>query len=1193
MNLNYKLNVITNISILITFIFTIILIVDEIYNIGVFAMNYTYNYNYGTFHSNFNNIQTIEYETNRYNVYNKTDFLYKDIFNKSYFNFLMKVALTFITVLFAIAYGLYYYKIFITDMPLQCDFKTADTFIKKALKCICDKCHELIPNCTITYLISFVLIIVIPISYLIKSLSNNIDFTPTTESTLFGLIYIIIFAFLLLKYTFELYSSPIPEKIKVIVSYFIVTIVLILSGHIYKYIYKKYTDNPALNSKKDITVFNDIYKQSPPIKPSYPAKPSILSDFSYDPKNTSAEYKRQKEIVDNYYSAVKTYEKDLKYYNERYENYKKSITDILGEKVNIVNVFLNITGLNNYIHLIIIGFIIFFAVFYYYFHKDDMIYMCMIYAISIFIVMTIMNAIQYYNTYLNKYIIYEPSAHYKSDIATVNTKLNLLLDPSNGEGFYNYLTNTKDTSDDIDTSSFAINEKYINSIIRNLISGEIINNIDNNDDNNKLKIVNDNLTKFAITDDNTIAYENYEVYIGVTPSTANTFNNDFIKKISTLKRVNYYRYPVYILYLHYNNNIKYQITPNVLEYHNKLMYYKAYQLFKLIEKLEQLNYRFIIKLKDKYYTIIYDIYNNYFHNDFIKEAAYKTTIDSINSDINTIKSAPNETTLKYSELSKAFDTFINNDFNIIKFISSYDKDASKKIRIRKINLINGGFISSLFSTETIADSNSISTSITVDDNNNILIIEDVEITKKLLNKDDTSVIKYRLPYKITDNMNNEYYISETVASFTENLILIDIKNKINNQIIITSKYNSLASLNITFNYNESDKLFKTSNSAHSNIKEYPFNVKYNNANNDEDKNILINIILRTLEYNLSHIISNFEYNNLCMIYNNENTDCSIINKLNKFVTQSPNGIISKTYNTLFNSITDTTNKVHDYKLTNFFIETTPASGQREITNYMSFLIFLYNIYNYDEKKINDIIEYSVYSYYDNPSAINEYKDIYLSEKLNQIKFKIKKSNDTNLITKYLKNIYIIKFIIKLYSIFIKTIKYQLEQPQFDDKLCMSNNINKYEKEIKIYEVIHKYFTISTTTATTATAKAELTSTKKDIIKQISINCKYFFNICIYLLNSNMDKTTDLSLVGIMNSIISNYKFYNPDDLDEIKLDELKKEVSINCNYYNKYNDIDKKQLSIMKMNADIISFNFPVLAVIFLIFLGEPLFIKS
>ena len=80
---------------------------------------------------------------------------------------------------------------------------------------------------------------------------------------------------------------------------------------------------------------------------------------------------------------------------------------------------------------------------------------------------------------------------------------------------------------------------------------------------------------------------------------------------------------------------------------------------------------------------------------------------------------------------------------------------------------------------------------------------------------------------------------------------------------------------------------------------------------------------------------------------------------------------------------------------------------------------------------------------------------------------------------------------------------------------------------------------------------------------------------------------------INRPIISNYKFYNPDDNEEIKLEELRKEISINCNYYNKYNDIDKKQLSIIKTNADIVSFNFPVLAVIFLIFLGEPLFIKS
>ena len=168
-----------------------------------------------------------------------------------------------------------------------------------------------------------------------------------------------------------------------------------------------------------------------------------------------------------------------------------------------------------------------------------------------------------------------------------------------------------------------------------------------------------------------------------------------------------------------------------------------------------------------------------------------------------------------------------------------------------------------------------------------------------------------------------------------------------------------------------------------------------------------------------------------------------------------------------------------------------------------------------------------------------------------------------------------------------TIKYKLEQPLFDSDLCMSNNITKIEKERKIYHIINKYFNSD------GTSKSILTEAKKNIITIISKNCIYFFNICIYLMKSNIDKTTDLSLVGIMNSIISNYKFYNPDDLDEIKLEELRKELSIDCNYYNKYNDIDKKQLSIMKTNADIVSYNFPVLAVIFLIFLGEPLFIKS
>jgi hypothetical protein len=1162
MNLKNKLNVITNIAIIITFIFTLVLIVDEIYNIGVFAINYTYNYNYGTFHSKFNNIQTIEYETNRYNVYNKTNFLYKDIFNKSYFNFLMKVAITFITVLFVIAYGIYYYEKFITDMPLQCNFINADTFLKKALKCICDKCHELIPNCTTNYFISFILIIVIPISYLIKSLSNNIDFTPTTESTLFGLIYIIMFALLLLKYTYELYSNIPSDKIKIIISYLTATIVLILSGHIYKYIYKKYTDNPLLNSENNITVFNDIYKQAPPIKPSLPVKPSILSDFSYDPKNTSAEYKRRKAIVDNYYSAVKTYDADLLYYNQRYENYKKSITDTLGEKVNIVNVFLNITGLNNYIHLIIIGFIIFFAVFYYYFYKDEMIYMCMIYMTSILIIMTIMNGVQYYNTYLNKYIIYEPTAHYKSDMATVNTKLNLLLDPSNGEGFYNYLTNTKDVSEE-DVDKYKINEKYIVSVIRNLMADEIINNIDTNDDQNRLKLISNTLTTLTISDNNDIPREKYEIYVKQVAST--TLNDEFIVKIATIQRINFYRYPILSLYLNYNNNIKFQITPNYLKLHNAYIYCKSYQLFKLLEKLEQLNYRFISKLKEKYYTTIYDIQNNYFTNEIEKD-----TLKDINTNINEIKYAPTEKEISLNNLLQIFDNFIKNEFNTIT-PANYNSDSGNKLTLLKIKITQGKIIYDITNRVITMTENSI----------NIIakiaaaaIPENSLFKAEYLYTDGSSIIKgFKLPHKITDNMNNEYYIT-TTSSFKSNSLIIKIGNNVSNEIILKQKYQKINQMVISYTYDTANKIFKNTPPDRQ-ITEFPFILNYSNGDTDNDKNILINIVLRTFEYNLTRIISSFENTELCGYFNTDGCSSSTIKLADK---------LNSSYPAFFKLFTAESNNIPSYKTDEYYLIT--------VSNYMPFIILLYNIYNFDENRIINIIEYCVYSYYhQSNNEINNYTDKNLIENLNAIKYRINKSNDSYLITKYLKNVYIIKFIIKLYSIFIKTIKYRLEQPSFDDALCMPNNPTKYQIEIKLLEVIKKYFDIS---GTTATAKSEfLTQTKKDIINQISRNCIYFFNICIYLLTTNMDKTTDLSLAGIMNSIISNYKFYNPDELDEINLEDLKKEISINCNYHNKYNQVDKKQLSIMKMNADIVSFNFPVLAVIFLIFLGEPLFIKS
>jgi hypothetical protein len=88
-NYEEKLNTLINICILITFVFCIILIIDELYNIIKFSFNYTHLYNLGSFTEKFNKDKTIEMETKRYSIYNNIEnlVLYKDIYNKSYLNY--------------------------------------------------------------------------------------------------------------------------------------------------------------------------------------------------------------------------------------------------------------------------------------------------------------------------------------------------------------------------------------------------------------------------------------------------------------------------------------------------------------------------------------------------------------------------------------------------------------------------------------------------------------------------------------------------------------------------------------------------------------------------------------------------------------------------------------------------------------------------------------------------------------------------------------------------------------------------------------------------------------------------------------------------------------------------------------------------------------------------------------------------
>ena len=79
----------------------------------------------------------------------------------------------------------------------------------------------------------------------------------------------------------------------------------------------------------------------------------------------------------------------------------------------------------------------------------------------------------------------------------------------------------------------------------------------------------------------------------------------------------------------------------------------------------------------------------------------------------------------------------------------------------------------------------------------------------------------------------------------------------------------------------------------------------------------------------------------------------------------------------------------------------------------------------------------------------------------------------------------------------------------------------------------------------------------------------FFNICIFLLD-NIDAGDKIEDENT-SSIVSNFKFYNIDDtinLDVNNLENVRKNLTINCDYYSKYNNMDKKQKLYMKTNVD-------------------------
>jgi hypothetical protein len=1203
MELNYYLNIITNLCIGITFLFSIILIIDELFSIGYFTFNYTYRYNYGSSISKFNSQQTIECETNRFNVYNNINFLFKDIFNKSYFNYLITIVATLITILCCVAYGVYFYYKFIIEQPEVCSYdeETNLSLPKQLLKCICDECHKLIPNCTTNYFIVFIILILIPLSYIFKTMFN-INFTPNTDKILFQFIYICLFILLIFYYSFNLFSRKSETKYNDLIIYSLFTIIFISSGYIYKYIIDKYNDI-NLNTSNDIKTFYDIYKQAPPLKPQPIQKPrykgvDLLSTFKYNDKDGDADYKIKKTIVDDYYKSIKNYDIDMKYYNERFNIYNSSLTSTkLGDRTNFFDITINILGLNNYMHIYIIVLLIISLISYSIF-KDDISHICFIYLLVLLISLTIINSILYYNTYINKYIIYEPLAHYKSDITNANTALNIELNPNSGIGFYKKLTNNdltldQETNSDIKTGKQILEDikrlvdikNYtkantlnintdINTYNTNVINYKLLRNTENQFDINTVNFL---YSMSSFTADNCTAPAKDAPAKACHTATTNPIKHllDNTSILSANSKINIEKNK--FLTLSYNNNplpINVSVKIPMTGYY-RYCYYMAYQYnYLLINKIDTAT-------KNKYLSKIYE-YTDKMSNLLSKLDAYKdkTYNKNIIININTKLEPYDKINLLIGTnyLFDKIDLFIKNYIDIIDgSISSKSRSNSDK-KIPYLIVVNSEINNSEEATSSLSK--------TIPASNDYIYNNDTSYDYEIstINNDYSSIFVstryFKLPFKIYDSNNDEYMLKFNIdvqifINYSFPTSMPSDNFKFNSKYITTNSNKDIKGVISSTN------IYTTDNFTANSIYTIPLVLIKNTSNDNID--IFKNIILAVIFNSICNIQSTF-------------ASIKLYNIIKRYKGTTPldfkqkQTYIMKYFNDIFTST---------------FITSTIKNSEILLKedDYISFYILLFNTFHSTyidiKKTVNTNINYLI----NNSLKLTETnqtvqtiltdiinKELFLDENINASS----DEKDPKIVQLYNQNKVIIDLIISLFENLLITIKTEITKDPKYNKLCFPSSTSLLTIEDAMYnEFNNPPITNEVNTSTTSSDSiiSKTIDLKKDaqtktLITNLNDYLRYYFNIVIFLLD-NIKLNTNTAEI---DAITTNFNFYNQDDIIKTT---IQKQLIINCDYYNKYNKLDSKQLSYFKINADNVNYNFPILMVIFLIVLGEPIFIKS
>ncbi len=521
-SLNDNSKIIGSIIIFIVFIIGIIIIIDEVINVSKFCYKYTYLYYYGNANEKICKSEIIEYETSRYRIYNELNKykLHKDLFNKNWVNYLVYLSVFILTILVCVSFGYLFYHFFI-DGNYSCSPDNENlSFIKSILKCFCDDCHKIIPNCSLNYMMLIAIILIYPFFNIFKFVFN-VDLNNR--------IFIIVFYVLLFYYIYVLFNETkdyeTKERIFIIVIYITFISIFFISQQIFKEISSNYNNltlasNLYKDNENNDETFFDIYSQEEPQKPAEVPIPTdeenpkkkLLPNFTYcnqsdfnDPSNNycygkdkEVTYNKNKEKIDKYYNDLNEYKNDMKKYTNKYNIYKNNKIEFPSVIYIITTMLYKLLGLDNnnirllFILLLIILVIYFVLKFYENKYANYFYYTAFVYVISILVLLILSNAIFTYNTYLNKFLIYEPISNYKYNMNNMNMLFNIHLNEDYKKLKDFYFNNKQKVSQ---------NDPNLKPTIQELLSlpnnGEVyskvtsLTRIDANTNTNEIKIPKD------------------------------------------------------------------------------------------------------------------------------------------------------------------------------------------------------------------------------------------------------------------------------------------------------------------------------------------------------------------------------------------------------------------------------------------------------------------------------------------------------------------------------------------------------------------------------------------------------------------------------------------------------------------------------------------------------------------------------